>query len=188
MFNKPTGFPKSDNIVFGNDLIILFQNGSKTAFVKLYDTYAPSLLGAISRIINDKHEAETILQKSFGTVWQNRKQYNPEKERIFTWLVKIARLTCSKLKVEGKSKCNEIKESINLVYACNVKEYLFEKQRREGRGFTSGIEKKYAEALDLIYFKDFTFADAAAHLNIPVSILRSDLVSAIKKLQGTALA
>ncbi len=170
-------------------LIASFQKGSQQAFGELYDKYAPALLGAISRIIIDREKAEEILQKTFSLIWKKKELYSPSKERFFTWIVKIARSTCSEITTaEEKAKCREICEAINLVYAKDIRNYLLEKKKKGGQQFESLMKKKHFQALDLIYFKDFTFDAAARKLEIPLSVFKLNLVSAIKELQTTATA
>lgn len=72
------------------EVIALFQKGDKQAFDQLYDTYAPMLLGAISRVVPDPKLAAQVFQQSFIYIWQNRTSYNPEKERFFIWMNKCA--------------------------------------------------------------------------------------------------
>ena len=179
---------KFSSAIFEQNLIASFQQGSKTAFAKLYDHYAPALLGAISRIVKDNLAAEKILQESFRIIWGNKETYNPAKERFFTWIIKIARRACADCTIEGSFKCNEIHEAINLVYAKDIKNFFVEKQRVEGSNFAPGFEKKQLQALDLIYIKNFTFEDAARQLNIPLNIFLANLVFSIKRLQDNPTA
>ncbi|MEO8794759.1 MAG: sigma factor [Daejeonella sp.] len=170
-------------------LIASFQNGSQQAFAELYDKYAPALLGAISRIIIDREKAEEILQQTFSLIWKKKELYSPAKERFFTWIIKIARSACSEsATLGGEIKCSEIREAINLVYARDIKNYLLEKQKKGGKEFELLMKKKHFRALELIYFKDFTFDAAANKLEIPLSEFRVELVSAIKELKTTLVA
>jgi RNA polymerase sigma-70 factor (ECF subfamily) len=51
------------------------QRQDKLALKKLYTLTATKLLGLITRVVNDRHEAEDILQEVFVKVWQQANQY-----------------------------------------------------------------------------------------------------------------
>lgn len=76
--------------------IELFQKGDKNAFLELYARYAPAILGILTRV-GDREQAEKYLDESFCTFWSERHNYDPGKERLFTWMVKIA-LDCVEAK------------------------------------------------------------------------------------------
>ena len=72
-------------------LVAAIKKGSIEAFGMLYDKYAPALFGILTRIIEDDELAETALQKCFIQIWHSKNLYNPSCERLFTWMLKIAR-------------------------------------------------------------------------------------------------
>ncbi len=69
------------------------QKGDPAAISLLFDRYAPALLGVISRIVNDPHKAESLLQAVFIRIRIELTAYDPEKIRLFTWMLGIARST-----------------------------------------------------------------------------------------------
>ena len=77
----------------GNDLQLVsgIQDGNMEYFGILYDKYAPALLGLISRIIPDKHEAEDILAESFMEAYAEISTYDLTALPLFCRLMNIAR-------------------------------------------------------------------------------------------------
>lgn len=73
------------------DLLHLLHCRSETAFVELYDMYAPALYGLILKKVEDKHLAGEILQKAFLTIWKECAKPECIKQRLFTWILS---LTC----------------------------------------------------------------------------------------------
>lgn len=86
----------ADNIVFS------LQSEDDQIFIKLYDQFSSALYGLLIKWVKDKALAETILENVFINAWHNRKDYNRKKERIFTWLYRIARNIATHY-----IKCNE---------------------------------------------------------------------------------
>ena len=69
----------------------LYEPGSIEVFGKLYDKYAPSLLGFIASMVSNNQIAEETLQHCFVEIWQRLKYYNASGEQLFVWMFKIAR-------------------------------------------------------------------------------------------------
>jgi RNA polymerase sigma-70 factor (ECF subfamily) len=62
---------------------------NKPAFVQLYDLYSGALFFIILNAVHCNERSEIILQKSFEKIFKTMSNYDPEKSRIFTWMVKI---------------------------------------------------------------------------------------------------
>ena len=172
-----------------SNIVLLFQLGDKNEYLKLYNRYAPAVLGVLTRILGDKTLAEECVNESFCRVWQTRMDYNPQKERVFTFVLKVAKEIAGKKGMDKGVNLNEqIREEIDMVYATDIKSYLRDKQRTEGDNFALGIDQNIREAIDLIYFRAYTFSAAANALDIPVEQLRAEMIKTIKRLKGSVLA
>lgn len=171
------------------NMVVLFQQGDKSDYLKLYNKYAPAVLGVLTRTLGSQNLAEECVNESFCKIWTERLNYDPAKERLFTWMLKIARSCALFVPFAGKGHLDdEIREEIDLVYATDVKLYLCEKQRIDGEGFASGIDDDIRQAIRLIYFENCNFAVAAEKLGMPVDTLRGKMVKTIKQLKGSVLA
>ena len=69
------------------ELVILLRAQDQSAFSYLYDNYAAALNGIIIRMVDDTQLAEDILQEAFLKIWNNFKQYDTSKGRLFTWMI-----------------------------------------------------------------------------------------------------
>src|SRR6184192_3854742 len=65
--------------------------GDEAALAACYDRYRLILFGLILRILNDRQEAEDVLQEAFLQVWRRANYFDEARGRAFTWLVTIAR-------------------------------------------------------------------------------------------------
>jgi RNA polymerase sigma-70 factor (ECF subfamily) len=61
------------------------------AFERLYDRYAPVVLGLVVRIVQDQAEGEEVLQETFWRVWTQANTFDPAKGLFKGWLFSIAR-------------------------------------------------------------------------------------------------
>ena len=58
-----------------NELIEACKRNDADAFRKIYDTYAPKMMGISLRYMQNRAEAEDVLQDSFIKVYLNIKKY-----------------------------------------------------------------------------------------------------------------
>lgn len=181
-------FSSSDTDAEKN-MLILFQQGEINSYNNLYNKYAPAILGVLIRTIGDKYLAEECMQTVFIRIWAERLNYNPSKERLFTWLLKIAKSCAANiLTVHKKYLDEEIREEINLVYAADIKVYLINKKQLEGASFAAQIDESLKQAIQLVYFESCSFTTAAEKAGISTEILRGKMVMTIKQLKGSQLA
>lgn len=171
---------QADKYLSEQTMVELLKEDSLKAFNILYDRYAPALFGAIMRITSEQTLAENVLQQTFTELWNNKQTYKSFKERMFTWMFKIAR----KLAVNNVRKLNELDQNpgiYNLVYSKEAEDYL------AGKNKTAHIEGETEQALRLIYFKTYTIDGAARELNIAMNDLRTKLKLAIEQLNSVAV-
>ena len=72
----------------------LLKTKNLEAFAQLYDRYAGALYGFICRTTPDRVQAEALLQQVFIKAWKEIDCYNPSKERLFTWLLRLTIKVC----------------------------------------------------------------------------------------------
>lgn len=73
------------------DLISGLLNRDVRAFSLLYDRYAAPLLGLICRIVKDDATAHSLLKTTFLFTNQHITEFDPARQRLFSWLTGIAR-------------------------------------------------------------------------------------------------
>lgn len=170
------------------NVVAMFKEGSQKDYLKLYNKYAPAIMGVLIRTLGDKEIAEKCVNTVFFEIWSKRLEYDPEKERLFTWILKIVK-SCAKCASSSEQKYldDEIREEIDMVYAMDIQAYLENKKRTEGENFGLKVSETIRKAIHLIYFQRYSFSDAAAHLGMPVEHLRAEMIKNIKQLKGTVL-
>jgi RNA polymerase sigma-70 factor (ECF subfamily) len=65
--------------------------GSRQAFETVYRDSSPQLFAICLRIVQQRSEAEDVLQEVFATVWRKASQYDVERAAAMSWLAMIAR-------------------------------------------------------------------------------------------------
>jgi len=81
----------SDDARGDTALINRMARGDADPVAELYDRHSRLLFGLILRILNDRSEAEEVLQEVFITVWHKAATYDVSLGSVTGWLVGIAR-------------------------------------------------------------------------------------------------
>src|SRR5215472_5854839 len=65
--------------------------GDRAALRLVYQDTSAKLFGVCLRILNDRGEAEDVLQDVYVTVWRKAATFDPSRASPITWMVAIAR-------------------------------------------------------------------------------------------------
>lgn len=68
--------------------------GDRTAFETLYRSTSDKLFGICLRVMNERAEAEEVLQEVFTSVWRKAGQFDASKAAAMSWLGTMARNKC----------------------------------------------------------------------------------------------
>ena len=166
------------------DLIDGLKSHSRVAYRELYDRYAATLLGVITKIVQDETEAQDVLQDTFIKIWKNIHRHDPSKGRLFTWLLHVTRNTAyDHLRAHKKAPQVELPLEGYLPGMGTVwtnTGYI---------GFSdtvnTNLDPKYWQVIDLLYFQGYTQQEAAEQLNLPLGTVKSWTRIALIKLRQT---
>ena len=166
-------------------LLPMLKSGDENAFAVLYDAYAAMLFGVIVRIVNDKKEAENLLQDCFIKIWQNVDFYDAEKGRLATWLLRIARnaaIDFTRSKYYSQKRKNQNLE--NIVFQETV--YGTAQTPVDSMGLRQLVGKltpSCRKVIELMYFNGYTQQEIADEFDIPIGTVKSRTRMALKELR-----
>ena len=151
------------------DLIALLVARDMKGMEVLYDKYSGALYGLIYRIVKRDEIAEHVLHDAFLKIWTNFSHYDSTKNRLFTWLINIAR-NLSIEKIHSKDFMTQSKnhspdkivtptdpakdESYNTINAKGLK------------GTIINPAFEHQPIIDLIFFEGYSKSDAAEKLGV----------------------
>ncbi len=151
-------------------LSVAIKEGDKQALGRVYDKYAPALMGLISRIIPVDSIAEEILQTTFLHTWHQIGSFNASGRPLFTWLMNIAR----QLAID-KVRSGQVQNppQHNLVYEHATSNYTEQIIPEEP------VQKII---FDMVYYKGESCVKAAEALGMPVEEIKKHVRLAIKNM------
>lgn len=101
-------------------LIDSLKRNERAGYQLLYDSYSPSIYGIIKKIIEKETVAEAILTATFVEVSNAILEYDPDKQRLYTWLVNITPDLCFKklraLKADPNHEAELNKSKLQMIY------------------------------------------------------------------------
>jgi RNA polymerase sigma-70 factor (ECF subfamily) len=83
--------PATSAFVQDPDLVRRVAEKDKTAFGSLYDRYSQLALNLAWRILNERQEAEDVVQEAFLQIWREAPSYDPKRANVSTWITTITR-------------------------------------------------------------------------------------------------
>lgn len=166
------------------ELVYQLQMQDQSAFSYLYDNYAAALNGVIHRMVDDTQLSEDILQEAFIRIWNNFKQYDAGKGRLFTWMVNITRnLTIDTLRSKGYKKQQKISQNESSVANYQNKDSV---NRFDGIGLNkqlASLRPEYKNLIDLAYFAGYTQEEISKEMGIPLGTVKTRMRTAIMELR-----
>ena len=164
-------------------LIELLKEGNRKSIPMIYDKYSGALYGIITRIVKDESAAAEILQDTFVKVWQKRDQYNPEKGRLYTWMMNIARnLSINYLQSKRAKQQEKIQPLENNVYHLNSP-YKIREDSMDVENLLGKLDDKYRQVIELAYFQGYTQKEISEKLKMPLGTVKSCIKIALRELK-----
>lgn len=164
-------------------LLQALQAHDEGAFGYLYDAYAKALYGVILQIIPQVETAEDVLQEVFVKIWQNIGGYDPQKGRLYTWMLNIARNAAID-RLRSKDFNTRAKTA-------ELQEHVYEERESSAgavedvglKKVISGLPPESRRLLELSYFQGYTQEEIARLLGIPLGTVKTRIRTTIMHLR-----
>lgn len=166
-------------------LIQMLRNKEQRAISIIYEKYGEALMGVIFRLLGDQERSEEVLQETFLKIWKYGDSYDPDKSRLFTWMMTVARNTAydasRKKAFRDRKRIQPLENHVSIIEKANsVETYT------DAIGLQELIDKlntKYATIIDILYFQGYTQSEAAEELDIPLGTVKTRVRKAFQYLK-----
>ena len=163
----------------------MLRQQDQKAFSYLYDNYAGALYSIVNSIVTDREIANDVLQEVFVNIWRKIDSYDPEKGRLFTWMLNIARnAAIDKVRSKGYKdslKNQPLPENVN-----SNNEMVITAPRIDDIGLKKILTKlkpEQKQLIDLSYFQGWTHEEIAKLLDIPLGTVKTRIRTALTQLR-----
>ena len=171
------------------DLLKAVAARDEAALGQLYDHYRLILFGVLMRILNNREEAEDVLQEVFLQVWRRAADFDENRGRPFTWLVTLARsrgidrlralASRERVATMAEAGANEASEAVSDAATDAIRS----EQRGVVNSALSQLPEDQKRPLMLAYFDGLTQAEIAMQLGAPLGTVKTRMRSGMMKLR-----
>ena len=158
----------------------------EAALAQLYDRYRVILFGLLMRILNNREEAEDVLQEVFLQVWRKAADFDESRGRPFTWLVTLGRSRgIDRLRTLASRE--RVAEAGAREAADEISDAAADALRSEQRGLVSDALAKLPDeqkrTIMLAYFDGLTQSEIATRLGAPLGTVKTRMRTGMLRLR-----
>lgn len=175
-------------ILTDTQLIALSLAGDATAFESLFNRYRDSVMQLyIQRTGGNRDDADDLLQETFLKVYLNLERYNPA-YTFGQWVYTIARNTFIdflRKKQENLSIDNDQNgppHSPQSLLPTPEESIINTQQRAQLEQYLEKMTPRYRKLIELRFFRDFSYEEIAAELQIPLGTVKTQIHRAREQL------
>ena len=172
-----------------NDLLLVDQarQGNEKAFATLLNRYRDSIYFMLLKMVNNTSDAEDLTIEAFGKAFRNLDSYTPN-FAFSTWLFKIATHNCIDFirKTQTSPSIIDHGQEDMDSYTVNLQsdtpdpeETLINHQKIIAlREIVSQLKPRYKTLIELRYFREYSYEEISAELNLPIGTVKAQLFRA----------
>jgi RNA polymerase sigma-70 factor, ECF subfamily len=168
------------------ELLQAVARKDQMALGQIYDRYKGILFGLMMRILNNREEAEDVLQEVFIQVWRRAADFDEKRGRPFTWLVTLARSRAID-RIRNLSARERLATAGARDPSGQTSDAASDAFRSEQKGLiTSALDQlpdDQKRALMLAYFDGLTQSEIASHLKTPLGTVKTRMRTGMIKLR-----
>ena len=169
------------------ELLHAIAGGDEAALARLYDGYRVILFGLLMRILNNREEAEDVLQEVFLQVWRKAADFNENRGKPFTWLVTLTRSRAiDRLRLLGARQ--RLADSAAQDYTEETSDALVDTVRSAQREVVqkalADLPEEQRSTLLLAYFEGLTQSEIASKQGTPLGTVKTRMRSGLMKLRA----
>ena len=163
--------------------------GDRSAFGQLFDRYNQLALNLAARVLNERQEAEDVVQEVFLQIWRDASSYRQERGNVSTWIVAIARSRAiDKLR---SRKARRVLDPVGDNEEQDVAEKLPDPAARPGdldnqllvRKAFGSLAVDQRVAIEMAYYEGMSQTEIAEALREPLGTIKTRIRSGLLKLK-----
>lgn len=162
--------------------------GDQSALAELYDRHARLVFSLALRILQNRADAEDVVQDVFTQVWAQATRYDTARGEVAAWMLMMARtraidrLRSRNLRPETASDARVVEEVPDATARQDL-QLLSAEQVESLQDALNVLPVAQRVALELAYYEGLTHAEIADRLSEPLGTVKTRIRQAVIKLR-----
>ncbi|WP_263263859.1 sigma-70 family RNA polymerase sigma factor [Pseudomonas sp. RIT-PI-S] len=154
-------------------LLLACGTGSRLAFEALYRDTSAKLFGICLYYLNNRAEAEEVLQETYTSVWLKASSFDPGLSSACTWLAAMARH-----KAIDRRRARLRHEPLDAVDQWPTQDTVLDTVERDCQGAAierclGTLEADLQRYIRVAFFEGYSYAELAERHSIPLGTMKS---------------
>ncbi len=165
-------------------IVSFLKNQDPQALKLIQKHYGRAMCGIIHKVVQHEALTQDAWQESLVKMWKASEAYDPQKGRLFTWMVNICRRTAiDKTRSKDYRIEREIRNPDTFVYLEMETTESIQPDHIGLKEMVDGLDPKLKEVLNLVYFGGRTHQEAAEELDMPLGTLKTRVRNGLLELR-----
>ncbi|WP_152956467.1 sigma-70 family RNA polymerase sigma factor [Pseudomonas sp. MN1F] len=156
-----------------NVLLLACGTGNRLAFEALYRTTSAKLFGICLYYLNNRAEAEEVLQEIYTSIWLKASSFDPALSSAGTWMASIARH-----KAIDRRRSRHIHEPLETLTQWPTLDSVVDSVERDHQGSAlerclATLEEDQQRYIRVAFFEGYSYAELAERHSVPLGTVKS---------------
>jgi RNA polymerase sigma-70 factor (ECF subfamily) len=168
-------------------LLARVARGDQQAFETLYTAVAGSVLGLVRRVVRDPSQSEEVAQEVLIDVWRSATRFDARQGSALSWIMTLAHRRAVD-RVRSVQAATEREHKAGLRDRGRAFDEVSEQverrlEREQVRRCLSQLTELQHEAVDLAYYRGYTYQQTAEVLGAPLGTVKTRLRDGLIRLR-----
>lgn len=172
-------------------LLLEIGRGDRRSFEVLYERFSGILFTAALRILNDKTEAEDVIQEVFFQIWEKASVYTPLRGKPLSWALTLTRnKAIDRLRaIQRRGRLNdEVEREADGQAQIESRDSTHELDSLQKgaliRNAVMQLSREQREAIEMAFFAGLTQHQIAAQLRQPLGTVKARIRRGMLRLRS----
>jgi len=172
-------------------LVVAIGRWQEQALAEAYRRHGGSVFGLAKRVLQDRAQAEEVVQEVFLRLWEQPERFDPSRGPLRSFLlVQAHRRSVDRLRQDTARRQRQEREArLTAQAGPNTEEDVWELSMAEKvREAFGALEHNERAAIELAYFGGHTYREVAQLLDQPEGTVKSRIRSGLKRMHRDLVA